>query len=107
MNRRDGETANRGIRRSTRLEPAPFDSFAHSATPHSSFWLANQPLLRLVDHLHELPDYLFVRIINFQKLLAREIAMMKREFRMDLGFSRFRFRVDQKIRARHDAFAFF
>jgi hypothetical protein len=93
MNRRDGETANRGVRHSTRLEAAPFRLFAHSPILNSSSWLANQPLLRLVDHLHELPDYLFVRIINFQKLLAREIAMMKREFHMDLGFSRFRFRV--------------
>src|SRR6266478_7410586 len=95
MNRRDGETANRGIRVSARFEPGPFDSFAHPPAPHSSLCLANQPLLRLIDHLHELPDYLFVRIINFEKLLAREIAMMKREFRLDLGFSRFRFRVPE------------
>src|SRR5260370_26639107 len=92
-NRRDGETANRRIRRLMRLEPAPFHSFAHSPIPHSSSWLANQPLVRLIDHLHELADYFFVRIINFQKLIATEIAMVKREFRVDLYFSRFRFRV--------------
>jgi hypothetical protein len=55
----------------------------------------DQPLFGLVDHLHELADYFFIRIINVQKLLLGEIVMSKREFQMNLRFGGFTFRITQ------------
>jgi hypothetical protein len=51
----------------------------------------DQPLLRLIDHLYELADYFFIRIVKTRKLRFSDILMTKREFQMDLGFCRFTF----------------
>jgi hypothetical protein len=53
--------------------------------------ILNQPLLGLIDHLHELADYFFVCVVDAQKLIVRKIAVVKREFQMNLRFRGFTF----------------
>jgi hypothetical protein len=55
----------------------------------------DQPFVRLVNHLHELADDFFVRIVNAQKLIMRDITMVKSEFQMDLRFRSFALRIAQ------------
>lgn len=70
-NRRMGESAKQLLpffavslfRRNSQMTPRIFD----------------QPFVRLVDHLHELADDFFVRIVNAQKLIMRDITMVKSE----------------------------
>lgn len=89
------ETANRRMGESAKQ---PLPSFAASLFRRNSQTaprIFNQPLVGLVDHLHELADYFFVRIIDAQKLIVTDIAVVKREFQMNLCFRRFAFRIAQ------------
>ena len=55
--------------------------------------LANDPLLRAIDHAHELAEYVFVRVIDCLEFDAIDVAVAKCKLNVHLRFGSLAFGI--------------
>jgi len=59
----------------------------------TSAFAANDPFLRVIDHAHELAEYVFVRVINSLEFDAAYVAVAKCKLNVHLRLSSLTFGV--------------